>query len=131
MSIIVIGIIASVTRSLFHVDDEAPVIADGARTRALQLDVVNAAETPRLAQTVTDFLRQRGFDVVEIRTQPGAPAPVTKVIARMRNPEAARKVATALGVKDENIIDKYDPTLYLDISVVIGKDYPSLAPFKQ
>jgi hypothetical protein len=39
-------------------------------------------------------------------------------------------VAYALGISEKNVIQQISPDYYLDVSVVIGKDYNDLKPYK-
>jgi hypothetical protein len=54
----------------------------------------------------------------------------TRVIDRVGQLTAAQQVAEALGVPKERVTQEIDRNLYLDVSVVIGKDYKSLKPLK-
>jgi len=101
----------------------------GNKVRTIQLDVLNGVGEAKLAQRMTDFLRSRGFDVVEIGNY-REELERTLVIDRTGNSQAAIQVAKSLGVPLEQVIQRIDKTLYLDVSVFIGKDYPSLQPFK-
>ena len=105
------------------------LIADGQKERTIQLDVLNGAGESRLAQRLTDYLRSRGFDVVEtgnFREE----LEKTLVIDRAGNKQAALQVAQALGIPEDQIMQKIDKNLYLDVSVFIGKDYKTLKPFR-
>jgi hypothetical protein len=99
------------------------------KVHTIQLDVLNGTGESKLAQRLTDFLRGRGFDVVEMGNYAGD-LESTLVIDRTGHREAAIRVAQSLGVPEERVIQKIDKTLYLDVSVYIGKDYRSLDPFR-
>ncbi|MEX0602225.1 MAG: LytR C-terminal domain-containing protein, partial [Bacteroidota bacterium] len=73
-----------------------PAIVEDNRTRAIQLDVLNAVGEPRLAQRVTEYLRSKGFDVVEMGNAKMTGLEQTVVLDRIGNPEIARQVALAL-----------------------------------
>lgn len=107
-----------------------PTIVEGHRIRAIQLDVLNAAGERGLAQKATDFLREKGFDIVEMGNALTRDQSQTVVIDRTGNMEAAKRVAEALGVPREQVIQKIDLTLYLDVTVLIGRDYESLQPWR-
>jgi len=91
----------------------------------IEVEVVNGTGEPRLAERFTELLRSRGFDVVDMGN---AAAPVQKslVIDRSGSPESARKVAESLHLPKDRLIQKPDKSLYLDVSLVVGKDYSSL-----
>ncbi|MEK6552670.1 MAG: LytR family transcriptional regulator, partial [Bacteroidota bacterium] len=52
------------------------------------------------------------------------------VIDRTGNMANAYKVAKALRIKNENVIQQLNKDYFLDVSIVIGRDYFNLAPFK-
>jgi hypothetical protein len=54
----------------------------------------------------------------------------TFILDRSGNLDAARKLATVLGVSQDKVFQKIDRTLYLDITVVMGKDYSRLKAFQ-
>lgn len=51
------------------------------------------------------------------------------VIDRAGDMLNAEKVAYAIGVAKENVIQQINQDYYVDVSVVIGKDYHTLRPF--
>lgn len=122
----VIGAII-VYRLLAGHGSEAEVIVDE-KVHTIQLDVLNAAGEQKLAQRMTDFLRSRGFDVVEMGNYNGE-LKTSLVVDRSGNRKAAEQVAGVIGIPPEQVVQKIDKTLYLDVSVYIGKDYKSFRPF--
>jgi hypothetical protein len=54
----------------------------------------------------------------------------TIVIDRTGNKANALFVAKALGVKKENVIQQLNNDYFLDVSIVAGRDYYTLQPFK-
>ena len=128
--IIVIVLVYSFIDRIFI---DPPVNAEtgrGGKTHTIQLDVLNGSGTPRLGQRFTDYLRARGFDVVEMGNYKESGVEFTRVIDRAGDPAAARQVAEALGVAKDRVIQQIDKNVYLDVSVVIGKDFKSLKPLK-
>jgi hypothetical protein len=117
-------------RSFLNNPDLEPEIRHDGRTRAIQLDVLNGTGEPKLAQRATDFLRARGFDVVEIGNVKDAGVEATLVIDRVGNIEAANLVAAALGVSEANVTQRIDKNLFLDVSVILGSDYKQLKAFQ-
>jgi len=75
-----------------------------------------------MARAATGVLREAGFDVVDFYTasadQRGRPS---VVIDRVDQPEAAQAVAEALGI--DNVLSDPDPNLYVDVSVVLGREW--------
>jgi hypothetical protein len=128
--LIVIVLVYSFINRIFI---DPPVNAEtnrGGKTHTIQLDVLNGSGTPRLGQRFTDYLRARGFDVVEMGNFKESGVELTRVIDRAGDLTAARQVAEALGVPKERVIQQIDKNAYLDVSVVIGKDFKSLKPLK-
>ena len=95
----------------------------------IQIDVMNGCGDAGMASKCSSFLRARGFDVVEMRNYKTFDLDHSMVIDRAGNRENAERVARALGVGPKNIIQQINQDYYVDVSVVIGKDYSSLRPF--
>ncbi|MGH2568611.1 MAG: LytR C-terminal domain-containing protein, partial [Bacteroidota bacterium] len=66
------------------------------------------------------------FDVVEMGNYKTSDVEETMVLDRAGNLEAAKQVAAAIGVPEEQVQQQIDKSLYLDVSVVIGKDFQRL-----
>lgn len=98
--------------------------------RAIQLDVLNGCGVRGVGLKLTNYLRTAGFDVVESKNYKVFNVPQTLVIDRVGNLTAARRVAAALGIADNNIIQQINPDYYVDVSVIIGGDYLSLQPLR-
>ncbi len=103
------------------------VRSDGPRSgEIIQVDVLNGCGVSRAASRVTSFLRERGYDVVEMRNYKSFDVQNSLVIDRSGDLQTARKVAYALGVKEKNIVRQINHDYYVDVSVVVGKDFGSL-----
>jgi hypothetical protein len=96
----------------------------------IQIDVLNGCGAAGVASTFTAYLRARRYDVVEMRNYKTFDVDESMVIDRVGNLENAGKVAYALGIGKSNIIQQLNPGYYVDVSVVIGKDYQTLKPMK-
>ena len=97
----------------------------------IQLDVQNGTNENGIATKFTEYLRQNGIDVVEIGNYKSQDIERTLIIDRAGDKAKARKVAQALGVNEKNIIQQLNNSLYLDVTVVIGKDFKELKPYKE
>jgi len=104
---------------------------DGAGGEVIQVDVLNGCGIPGAATGVTSYLRNRGFDVVEVRNYRTFDVDESLVVTRRGSLEAARRVAYALGIRTKNIVQQINEDYYVDVSVVIGKDYRSLKSSQQ
>lgn len=94
----------------------------------IQIDVLNGSGLQGAANDCTSYLRARGFDVVEMRNYKTSDVDESLVIDRVGNTVNAEKVAYALGVKKKNIVQQLNQDYYVDVSVVLGKDFNSLKP---
>jgi hypothetical protein len=97
---------------------------------AIQLDVLNGCGIPKSAAYLTDILRQRGFDVVEVKNYMSFGISETIIVDRTGDIPSARRVAEALGVSEQNIVQQFNPDYFVDVSVVVGRDYSDLKPSK-
>lgn len=96
----------------------------------IQVEVRNGAGVDRLAAETTHYLRKRGFDVVDVGNYDTFAQERSVVIDRVGDPEAARKVAEALGLSPDRVRQEIRRQYYLDASVIIGHDYEQLRPFR-
>jgi hypothetical protein len=97
----------------------------------IQVEVRNGCGVSGLAAEMTLFLREQGFDVVEVGDYKSFDLERSIVFDRTGDLEAAKKVAAVLTLPEAQIVQEIRPDLYLDASVVIGKDYKSLKPFRK
>lgn len=128
------GLIVFLTYSLFTKisaftsDDD---LADEVRTpRIIQLEVLNGCGITGVAEKFTNYLRQNDFDVVQIGNYISYDINNTLVVDRIGNKTNAVKVAQALGIDTKNVIQQINDDYFLDVSLIIGKDFNRLAPFK-
>jgi hypothetical protein len=96
----------------------------------IQVEVRNGAGIDHLAAETTHYLRERGFDVVNVGNYKSFQKRRSVVIDRVGDPEAARKVAEALGLPTDRVRQEIRRQYYLDASVIIGHDYEQLRPFQ-
>lgn len=95
----------------------------------IQVEVRNGAGVDHLAARTTEFLRQRGFDVVEVGDHTSFDQQQSVVIDRVGDLESAKRVAAALDIPEERVVQDIQRAYYLDASVIIGHDYKTLKPF--
>jgi hypothetical protein len=103
--------------------------ASGLIGEYIQVEVLNACGEAGLAQRMTEYLRGRGFDVVNSGNHDSFDIERTHVLNRVTDPRPAREVARALGLAASSIVVQPDPGLYVEASILIGCDYESVAPF--
>jgi hypothetical protein len=108
-----------------------PERAGGESGGVIQIDVLNACGIDGAASTWTSYLRSRGYDVVEMRNYRTFDVDESLVIDRIGNLDNARRVAYALGIPSENVIQQISEDYYVDVSVLIGKDYHTFKPSQE
>ena len=118
---------AFLSRTVFHPPVEA---RQSGGSGVIQIDVLNGCGVSGAGSAITAYLRSRGYDVVEMRNYKTFDVPESLVIDRTGSRADAERVAAALGVKHENIVVQISPDYYVDVSLVIGKDYRSLKPLQ-
>ena len=85
----------------------------------IRVQVINATKTRGLARRATQYLRDRGFDVVEMGTAK-AQRDSTVVLDRSGHPEWARLVGEAIGAP---VQARPDTSRYLDVTVLLGTSW--------
>lgn len=102
---------------------------EGARPRAtgrVRVEVLNGGGHAGAAREATEALRELGFDVVFFGNAGTFDRDSSMVLDRMGTVDRARDVADALGIR--NVRSEPDSNLYLDVTVVLGKDWEPAPP---
>ncbi|TET60983.1 MAG: LytR family transcriptional regulator [Candidatus Stahlbacteria bacterium] len=93
----------------------------------IRVEVLNGCGVNRLAIRVTNLLRKEGFNIVKIGDTDKQDFEETVVIERTdENMKNAKYFAKRIGCK--NIGKDIDAALYLEITLIIGKDYNKIFP---
>jgi hypothetical protein len=109
-------------RGMSHVANRAE--RSGPRVR---VQVLNATRVRGLGRRAMLYLRDQGFDVVEVGTTK-VMHDTTVVMDRSQHPEWARSVATSLG--GAHVETRPDSSRYLDVTVLVGTSWrPPAQPF--
>ncbi|HEX9887080.1 MAG TPA: LytR C-terminal domain-containing protein [Longimicrobiales bacterium] len=87
----------------------------------VRVEVLNGGGREGMARAATDRLRNRGFDVVDWGNADAFDRDSSVVLDRLGQPELARTVADVLGIRQ--VLAEPDSNLYLDVSVVLGRDW--------
>lgn len=95
----------------------------------IQVSVLNGCGVKGLASKVRDYLRDKGFDVVDVGNYSDN-VKFSFVIDRVGDTLSAKKLAKVMGIPEYKIIHDIDSSLYLRCSIVIGSDYQNLKTFK-
>jgi hypothetical protein len=92
----------------------------------IKVEVLNATKSHGLARRATEYLRDRGFDVVLIGTTRDQQQR-TLVLDRSNHPEWARLLAKTMRCE---VRSRPDMSLYVDATVLVGHDWtPPALPF--
>jgi len=98
----------------------------GVNKKPVQLEVLNGCGVNGVAEKFTDYLRAGNFDVVNIGNYRSFDIGHSLLIDRTGNMSNAFKIASTLGIKKNNIIQQVNKEYFLDVTLVIGKDYKRL-----
>ena len=101
---------------------------NGAPAGPIQVDVLNGCGSAGAGTAFTSYLRARGFDVVEIRNYKSFDIAESLVLDRTGNKANAERVAYALGIRKDHVIQQINEDYFVDVSVIIGRDHGSLKP---
>ncbi|MBX3007456.1 MAG: LytR C-terminal domain-containing protein [Melioribacteraceae bacterium] len=96
----------------------------------IQVDVLNGCGVGGVADRFTDFLRTKNVDVVGIKNYISFDVDETMVVDRTGNEANAKRIANLLGIKNDNIITQLNKDYFIDVSIIVGRDYFNLTPFK-
>lgn len=120
-------VFALVTRFIYprivadRIDPDPALISN-----VIQIEVLNGCGVPGVATAYTSTLRSYGFDVVETGNYDHFDVENTFVISRSSKMENARRVASAIGIPESQILREESHEFYLDVTLIIGSDYETL-----
>lgn len=94
----------------------------------IQAEVMNGCGVNGVADRFTDYLRDNKVDVVKIGNYVQFDIDETMVIDRIGNRANADKVAEVLGVAKGNVISQINDDYFVDVTIVIGRNYFNQTP---
>ena len=89
----------------------------------IQVEVLNGCGVTGVGDGLTDILRAKGIDVVKTGNYRSFDIENTFIIDRLGKIETANRVANSLNLDKKFIITEKNTSYFLDLSIVIGKDY--------
>ncbi len=110
-------------------DDATPRVV-GSLSESPRLSVLNGCGVSGVALQFAEFLQTREFEVVEVGNHNSFDLRESVVVDRVGDLDAAVYVAAVLGISQSNVIQQLDRGYGVDASIVIGKDYDQLRPFR-
>lgn len=96
---------------------------------SIQIRLENGTGENRIGATFREYLKKKGYDVVELDNYKSTEVEKTLIVDRIGDLKKASRIAEALGVSQRNIVQMIDPAKFVDATVIIGKDYKELKPF--
>lgn len=97
----------------------------------IEVEVLNGIGVSGLANQFTDYLRANGYDVIRFTNAQRYDYPRTLVINRGTDFNQAQLVAQSLGLEPSAVENMPDPSLQLDVTVVLGHDYATLTSYRE
>lgn len=88
----------------------------------LRVEVLNGSGENGIAKKTAQYLKDSKLDVIIISNAEYDTISETVVIDRMKNNRAYAKYVAAK-MHCSNVIDVVDSSLYIDVTVIVGKDY--------
>ncbi len=126
LTIIVLGF--SLINKLKTIDESGRIESGNRPDEIIQIEVLNGCGISGIADRFTEYLRARGFDVVKTGNYANFDVINTMVIDRMGKKINAAAVAAELNVASDNVSVQINKEYFLDVTVIIGKDYLNLSP---
>jgi hypothetical protein len=102
------------------------VIEEQEESGPIQIEVLNGHGVPGIAAKFTDYLREQGFDVVKTDNYESFNILKTVIIDRRGNMKNGIKIAEALGLKRDRVLQEVNEAYLIDAIVVLGKDFRQL-----
>ena len=89
----------------------------------IQVEVLNGCGVTGIADKFMDLLREKKFDVVNLGNYRSFDIDKTIVIDRSGKIKNAEYLAEVIGIDKWNVIQQKNKNYFLDVSLIIGKDY--------
>ena len=100
-------------------------------TKMIQAEVLNGCGVSGLADIFKEYLRKKNIDVVQTGNYDNFDVEKTIIIDRIGNIKKAEYVARLLGVPKSRVISRINENYFLDVSIVLGRDYLTLKPLNK
>ncbi|GBD86275.1 hypothetical protein BMS3Abin03_00189 [bacterium BMS3Abin03] len=128
LSVLVIFLAYSLVRNLNNVFYSSPGDKNNkTETKIIQVEVLNGCGVNGIADRFTEYLRVENFDVVNIGNYRSFDVDNSIVIDRTGEIENAKRVAKVLGIDSTRVIQQINDDYFLDVTLIIGKDFNQLS----
>jgi hypothetical protein len=91
----------------------------------IQVEVLNGCGKNGIADKFTELLRKNNFDVVNTGNYKSYDVNYSILIDRTGNLQNALKLADLLNIDHKNVIEQINKNYFLDVTLIVGKDYNS------
>ncbi len=127
-SVVVLVLLGFFVWRMIHPPVEPYVESEGEAV-VIQVEVVNASGINGAGRRVMNYLRERGFDVVELGTAQEK-RERSIVVDLMGDRISATRVAAVMGIPDSMVVSEIDSMRFLRASVILGNDASTLEPLR-
>jgi hypothetical protein len=103
----------------------------GKHSEIIQVEVLNGCGVSGIADLFTDYLRENDVDVVKTGNYIQFDIDETIVIDRIGNKANSNYVAELLNVRQANSITQINNDYFVDVTLIIGRDYFKQTPIKK
>ena len=103
----------------------------GKPAEIIQVEVLNGCGVSGIADRFTDYLRENNVDVVKTGNYIQFDIDETIVIDRIGNKANSDYVAELLNVRSGNSITQINNDYFVDVTVIIGRNYFKQSPIKK
>ena len=100
------------------------------QSEPIQIEVLNGCGVQGIANDFTDFLRNRGFDVVKTENYESFNVQRTVIIDRRGNQQNCKSLAEAMGLGEDRILQEVNEAYLIDATVILGRDYRQLSSWQ-
>lgn len=96
----------------------------------MQINILNGCGVSGVGNSMTQYCRAAGYDVVEMGNYKSFDVNESMVIDRIGNLEDAKRLAAFLKIAPKNVVQQFSNDHLVSATVVIGNDYKNLSPWK-
>ncbi|UCH66388.1 MAG: LytR C-terminal domain-containing protein [Ignavibacterium sp.] len=126
LSVIIIYLGYSVLYKLNVFESERVNETTKEHKRIIQVEVLNGCGVVDIADAFTDSLRKRNFDVVNTANYRSFEIDKSIIIDRAGRLGNAKYLADVIGLDRSRVIQQKNKNYFLDITLIVGKDYRKL-----
>ncbi len=94
------------------------------------IELINGNGVSGICEKYKDFFTRKGVDVINVGNAENFNYDKTVMYLHTDSYKKARKISKLLGVEINTVLMKTTPAVNCDISIVLGKDYKELKPYK-